>query len=102
MAWCLGVLVVMFPVGLLARSEKQNPAAPSSASALALQAPLDINAATEEQLQALPGIGPAMARRIVHYRERNGPFRRPEELLIIRGMSKKKLARIRPYIKAHS
>ncbi len=83
---CLCALVVILPVLLLAG--KEPPAAP-----------VNINSATEEQLQALPGIGPAMARRIARYRRRNGPFRRLEELLIIRGMSKQKLARLRPYLK---
>ena len=62
-------------------------------------APVNVNTATLEQLQALPGIGPAMARSIGRHRERNGPFRRVEELLIIRGMSKKKLARLKPYLR---
>ena len=62
-------------------------------------APVNVNTATVEQLQTLPGVGPVMAREIVRYREKNGPFRRVEELLIIRGISKKKLARMRPYVR---
>ena len=61
--------------------------------------PVNVNTATAEQLQTLPGVGPATARDIVRYREKNGPFRRVEELLIIRGMSKKKLSRMRPYVR---
>jgi len=63
------------------------------------KAPVNVNTATVEQLQTLPGVGPATARDIVRYREKSGPFRRVEELLIIRGMSKKKLARIKLYVR---
>ena len=61
-------------------------------------APVDINHATVAQLKTLPGAGDAMAASIVHYREKNGPFRRVEELLIIKGISKKKLASWKPYL----
>ena len=62
-------------------------------------APVNVNTATVAQLQTLPGVGRSTAREIVRYREKNGPFRRVEELLIIRGISKKKLARMRPYVR---
>ncbi len=63
------------------------------------KAPVNVNTATVVELQTVPGVGPSTARDIVRYREKNGPFRRVEELLIIRGMSKKKLARMRPYVR---
>lgn len=60
--------------------------------------PINVNTATAEELQQLPGIGPSIAKAIVHHRTRNGPFRRIEELLIVRGMSRKKLKRLRPHL----
>jgi competence protein ComEA len=60
--------------------------------------PLDLNTATAEQLQELPGIGPNTAAAIVAFREKSGPFRRVEDLLAIHGISKKKLEAIRPYV----
>lgn len=60
---------------------------------------ININQASAAKLQTLPGIGRVTARKIVEFREKNGPFRRVEELLIIRGMSVKKLEKIRPFIK---
>src|SRR3989304_2399229 len=60
--------------------------------------PLDLNTATVEQLQKLPGIGPTTAKAIIRFREKSGPFRRIEDLLAIRGITKKKLEKIRPLV----
>ena len=56
---------------------------------------ININLASVEELQALPGIGIVTAKRIVDYRKKNPPFRKVEELLIIRGISKNRLEQIR-------
>lgn len=61
-------------------------------------APLDLNTATAEQLQQLPGVGPAAAQAIVNFRAKSGPFRRVEDLLAIRGISQRKLDELRPYV----
>lgn len=60
--------------------------------------PLDLNRATAEELEQVPGIGPVTARSIVTYREKNGAFRRLEELMIIRGISEEKLDKLRPWL----
>jgi competence protein ComEA len=60
--------------------------------------PLDLNTATAEQLQQLPGVGPATAKAIVRFREKSGPFRRVEDLLAIRGITKRRLEQLRPYV----
>lgn len=51
---------------------------------------VNLNKATAGELMQMPGIGEVMSRRIIEYRERNGPFRRPEEIIIIEGFSEKK------------
>ena len=61
--------------------------------------PLKVNSASAAELQQLPGIGPFTAQAIIHHRTRSGPFRRVEELLIIRGISRAKLRRLRPHIR---
>jgi len=48
---------------------------------------IDINRATVEDLQRLPGVGPILAQRIVSYRETHGPFQRPEQLAEVPGIS---------------
>lgn len=55
---------------------------------------VDINIATSEQLQTLPGIGPVLARRIIDYREANGPFQSVGELINVTGIGEKKLESI--------
>jgi competence protein ComEA len=60
--------------------------------------PLDLNSATLEELQTLPGVGPTLAKSIINFREKSGPFRRVEDLLAIRGITKKKLEKLRPYV----
>ena len=59
---------------------------------------LDLNTATVEELESLPGIGPALARRIVAYRREHGPFRSVEELLKVKGIGSKRLNTLRAYL----
>lgn len=56
--------------------------------------PIDINAATEEDFQALPGIGEVLAQRIVAYRQEHGAFRAVEELMNVEGIGEKRIAQI--------
>lgn len=58
---------------------------------LALGVPLDVNRATVEELTALTGVGPHLARAIARAR----PFRSPEDLLRVRGIGRTRLARLR-------
>ncbi len=59
---------------------------------------ININNATAEQLQQLPGIGPAYAQRIVEWREENGNFTSKEQLLEVRGIGQRRLETIIPLI----
>lgn len=55
---------------------------------------VNINTADQAELESLPGIGPVLARRIIGYREENGPFRAPEELTKVTGIGAATLAEI--------
>ena len=59
---------------------------------------ININTATVEEIQVLPGIGPLLAQRIVDYREENGPFETNGELMNVSGIGEKKLEEIWDYI----
>ncbi len=56
---------------------------------------INLNTATPAELQRLPGIGPALAKRIVEFREKRHGFKRVEELLAVPGISEKKWQAIR-------
>lgn len=59
---------------------------------------ININTASQQELEKLPRIGPATARNIVEYRERNGSFKSIEELLKVKRVGAKTLELIKPYI----
>lgn len=60
--------------------------------------PIDLNSATIEQLQQLPGVGATTAKAIVQFREKSGPFQRVEDLLAIHGISPARFKKIKPYV----
>lgn len=57
-------------------------------------AALDINRATQAELEALPGVGPAKARAIIKYREKHGPFRNLNDVVNVKGMSRESVSRL--------
>jgi competence protein ComEA len=59
---------------------------------------VNINTATAEELQLLPRIGPALAERIIAFRETNGKFEKAAELVAVKGIGEKSLDSLRPYI----
>ena len=61
---------------------------------------VDVNAADVAELERLPGVGPALARRIVEERERRGPFQSPEALTRVRGIGPKTVEAVKDYVKA--
>lgn len=61
-------------------------------------APIDLNTATEAELDELPGVGPSIAAAIVAFREQNGGFASVEDLLDVRGIGEARLAEIRPLV----
>ena len=77
-----------------AQAAAQVPALVSASARVSL------NRASREELEKLPGIGPALAARIVEQRERFGPFRRAEHLMLVRGISERRFRQLRPYVDA--
>ncbi len=74
-------------------SNQTSPAA--TPPARIVEFPVDINTADTFALEALPGIGPALARRIVEYREENGPFQSIDDLDYVSGIGPAKLNSLR-------
>jgi competence protein ComEA len=65
---------------------------------LTLGLALDVNTATAEELEALPGIGPTLAQRIIQHCQSHGLYKTWEDLLEVSGIGKKKLEQLKPYI----
>jgi comEA protein len=62
--------------------------------------PVNLNSATSEELQEVPGIGPATADKILQMRKSYGPFKSVDDLVAIRGIGKKRLDKMRKYLTA--
>jgi competence protein ComEA len=76
----LAVLVcfLLVPLATLARAQAE-----------AGKAKVNINSAGLNELQSLPRVGPKLAQRILDFRKENGPFKRPEDLLKVKGIGEK-------------
>jgi competence ComEA-like helix-hairpin-helix protein len=89
-------------IALSRTSADTTHAAPRSASRKSADAlpprSIDPNRATTSELQRLPGIGPAIAERIIAYRSSHGPFRTLEGICEVKGIGPRILERIRPYL----
>ncbi len=59
---------------------------------------LNINTATAEELQTLPGIGPSMSQRIIQHRKEHGSFTSVDELTEVKGIGEKTLDKLKPYV----
>lgn len=59
---------------------------------------VNINTASVEQLATLPNVGPKLAARIIEYRQKSGSFKNAQELMNVRGIGEKNLAKIQPYV----
>jgi competence protein ComEA len=67
---------------------------PVSATAVST-APINLNSATAAQIAELPGIGPKTADLVVQYRQKNGPFKKIEEIMNVKGVGEKSFLRIK-------
>ena len=93
------LLALSMPSSSLCESARDSQIFTQTKAGARPHSQININRATVTELKTLPGIGEATAQRIVEYRRKNPPFRRIEELLIIRGISRNRLEQIRHRIR---
>ncbi|MBI2834899.1 MAG: helix-hairpin-helix domain-containing protein [Acidobacteria bacterium] len=93
----IAFLLSLSVVGEAVRAQEspQNAPAPATKSA---QAPVNLNSATQAQLESLPGIGPKTATRILEYRQKNGGFKKIEELMNVKGIGEKSFLKLKALI----
>jgi competence protein ComEA len=73
-------------------SPKPAPAPPTAARKI------NINTASQSELELLPRVGPALAKRIIEYREQHGPFKSAKELDNVKGIGEATLAKLEPLV----
>ena len=90
------VAALVITVGLAAQAQGAQDTPRSTTAAAAV--PLNLNSATVAQLEALPGIGRATAERIIEYRQKNGSFKKAEDLMNVKGIGEKSFLKLKPLI----
>ncbi len=88
LALMLCLSLAMAPVGALAQQSKASSKAAATEK-------VNLNTATLEQLQTLPGVGPAVAKRILDHRTKVGKFSKIEEILNVKGIGEKRFQRMK-------
>ena len=76
-----------------AKPAAANPAKPAAAAAL-----INLNTATQAQLESLPGLGAKVAERILEYRQKNGAFKKVEDLMNVKGIGEKSFLKLKPLL----
>jgi competence protein ComEA len=85
---CLGLNLAMMPP--MAMAQKASVQVKSSTLEK-----VNLNTATTEQLQTIPGIGPTMAKRVVEYRAKVGKFGKIEDIINVKGIGEKKFQKMK-------
>jgi competence protein ComEA len=86
--------LVLVPAATVVLGQSDKP----TASAAVAKAPVNLNTATVDQLETLPGVGRATAQRILDYRQKVGGFKKIEELMNVKGIGEKSFLKLKPLI----
>jgi len=96
MSRSLSTLFVVFCLCGMATAVSAQSKAPAKTTAPA--SVVNLNTATTSQIATLPGIGEKAAERIIEYREKNGGFKKVEELMNVKGIGEKSFLKLKPLV----
>ena len=92
------LLAAIAAIALSASPSSAQGKAPAPKPTATAAAPVNLNTATAEQLATIPGVGPKMAERIIDYRQKNGGFKKVEDLMNVSGVGEKSFLKMKPLI----
>ena len=95
---CLPALVVVSLLAASPHASAAQTATRTAAKASPVAGVVNINTASATDLEGLPGVGAKTAARIIEYRQKNGPFKKIEELMNVRGVGEKNFLKLKPQI----
>ena len=92
------IALALFVTTAITTAQEPARAAAKGTTMAAPAGPINLNTATVAQLETLPGIGKATAERILEDRQKNGGFKRVEDLMNVRGIGEKSFLKMKPLI----
>ena len=92
------IMAAVAAIALSATALSAQTKTPAPKPAATATAPVNLNTATAEQLATIPGVGPRMAERIIDYRQKNGGFKKIEDLMNVSGVGEKSFLKMKPLI----
>jgi competence protein ComEA len=98
LASALAICGAILITATLQASPAQAPTAATTGQPAAAKPAINLNTATVDQLETLPGIGQKVAERIIEFRTKNGGFKRIEDLMNVKGIGEKSFLKLKPLI----
>jgi competence protein ComEA len=92
------MMAAIAAIALSATAPSAQGKAPVQKPAATAAAPVNLNTATAEQLATIPGVGAKMAERIIDYRQKNGGFKKIEDLMNVSGVGEKSFLKMKPLV----